>query len=745
MKANFFPIIFDFEEFDIQRVAYQDGLLQRLRQQHNATHSFFRNEEFIYVSPGVSTAETLGKTARLAIREHPWVVSSLVKHVFFRAVKDAQPNLRPEFYPFRFAALKEDFDLARKQLPPELKGVLTFKLITEVQFRHYTNHDAQLVFGALINHRYRWNLGRTCQELADASFDLMGREAYGLQHAEYSDGVVAPEISLLGPIRSLDHEKATVETSAGPAEYALADLHLRTSRDNIAAFLAWHFRDERRADVVLSAVRAAETQRLKPDIIMREIEAFGRWLSQLDYRNYDSFGFHFSLDNAVRPPQGFAPLTEPSLIFDLSRTRVHAMPSQGLLDFGPYSRSVGFASNSPRVLVIYHRQNEGIYTRFLAELRDGIPGHRWFPGGMLGKYRLTSMSFHQEVLEDYSVMAYLDAINKAMRETGEPFDLAILETHERFRTFADTTNPYFQAKSALYQLGTCVQFVKPEIARSPENSIDSIALQLYAKLGGTPWTIPVDPNVDRELVIGIGSTALRSSAYAGAAQSRFVGISTFFAADGKYLTNSRTQGVSYDQYFNELLRNLKEVLNRLAAEYVWKPEDRIRLIFHIFKPIKNLEAEVVSQLVNEYPQYNIRFAFVTIAERHPYLLYDEQQQGYYGKGAFVPTRGYTVPLGPHQCLLHLLGTREVRTAKHGVPTPVLISIHERSTFVDIQYIVQQVFKFSRLSFRSFTPSGAPATLLYANLLTRQLKHLRSIPTWNPVLANTQLRDKKWFL
>jgi hypothetical protein len=76
---------------------------------------------------------------------------------------------------------------------------------------------------------------------------------------------------------------------------------------------------------------------------------------------------------------------------------------------------------------------------------------------------------------------------------------------------------------------------------------------------------------------------------------------------------------------------------------------------------------------------------------------------------------------------------------------MLISIHERSTFVDIQYIVQQVFKFSRLSFRSFTPSGAPATLLYANLLTRQLKHLRSIPTWNSVLANTQLRDKKWFL
>lgn len=745
MKSNFFPLKFAFEDFHVQRLPYRDGLLQTLRQQHNATHSFFRREDFIYISPGVPDTETLGETVRLSVQEHPWVVSSLVKHVFFRTVKDAKPNLRPEFYPFRFAAIKEDFDLARRQLPSELQGILTFKHITEVQFRHYANHDTELVFGALINHRYRWNLSRTCQELAEAGFDLVGREVYGLQHAEYSDGVVAPEISLLGPVRRIQDGFATVDTSGGASDYALEELHLRTSRDNIAAFLAWHLNDERRADAILNAVRAAEAQRLKPDVAMREIEAFGRWLGQLDYRNYDSFGFQFSLDNMVRPPQGFAPLTEPSLIFNVDRTRVHAMPSQGLLDFGPYSRSVGFASNSPRVLVIYHRQHEGVYTRFLAELRDGIPGHRWFAGGMLGKYRLTSMSFHQEALEDYSVQSYLNAIDKAVGETGESFDLAILETQERFRALPDATNPYFQAKAALYQQGTCVQFIKPDIASNPEHSIDGIALQLYAKLGGTPWTVPVDPNVDRELVIGIGSTTLRSSAYAGAAQSRFVGISTFFAADGKYLANSRTQGVSYDQYFDELLRSLKEALNRFAAEYAWQPEYRIRLIFHIFKPVNNIEVGVVSRLVEEYPQYNIRFAFVTIAERHPYLLYDENQAGNYGKGAFVPTRGYTMPLGPHQCLLHLLGTREVRTARHGAFTPVLISIHERSTFVDMQYIVQQVFKFSRLSFRSFTPSGAPATLLYANLLTRQLKHLRSIATWNPGQANAQLRDKKWFL
>ncbi len=158
-----------------------------------------------------------------------------------------------------------------------------------------------------------------------------------------------------------------------------------------------------------------------------------------------------------------------------------------------------------------------------------------------------------------------------------------------------------------------------------------------------------------------------------------------------------------------------------------------------------MEADVVSRLVSEYPQYDIRFAFVTLVERHPYILYDEHQQGNNGKGANVPSRGYALPISTRECLVHLLGNREVRTAWHGSPTPVLVRIHEQSTFLDLQYIVQQVFKFSRLSFRSFGPSYTPATLLYANLLTRQLKDLQTMPGWNSTVASTQLRQKKWFL
>jgi hypothetical protein len=741
MKSNFYPIEFDFTEFDVQRVPYEDGLLDRLRQEYNRTHSFFRRGDYIYISPGEEGAATLGRTARLSIQEEPQVASSLIKHIFFRAVKKAKPGLQPEFYPFRFTATKREFDLAADVLHEELRGVLTFKHITEVQFRKNESSAGNLTFGMLVNHRYKWRLNRTCQDLAETGFDLVGREVIGMQSSEHTDGVVAPEISLLGPVQRIDGEVATVLTNEGPADHYLRDLHLHNSRTNITAFLSWHVGDSR-ADIMMRAIKDREAGKLKPDVVMSQIESLSRWLRQLQYRNQDAFGFRISDQNIVTPPAGFS-LGEPSLIFDMSKTRQSFYPSQGLNQHGPYSKSVGFSLNAPKILVVFHRRNASIFAKFLSELRDGIPQHQFFGLGMVNKYRLTSMTYIIEEIGDYSVDAYLAAIERGLQKLDAAFDLAIMETSADFRNLPHADNPYFRVKSFLYMQGTVVQFIKPETAANPTYTIDGIALQIYAKLGGTPWTIPVDQSVDRELVIGIGHTVLRVSQYAGATQTRFVGISTFFAADGKYLTNSRTRHVPFDEYFATLLNNLKDALDRFSSEYSWSSQDRIRLIFHIFKPIKNLEADVVAQLVKEYPQYTIKFAFVTLAERHPYLLYDDSRTS--GKGAYVPSRGYAWPLGSRQCLVQLVGNKEMRSVRHGVPTPVLVSIHEKSTFLDIQYVVQQVFKFSRLSFRNFEPIYTPATLLYANLLTRQLSDLRGIPGWNAGTANTQLREKKWFL
>ena len=740
MKSNFFPIQFDFEEFQIQQIPYTDGLLQALRQKYNATHSFFRRGNYIYISPGTEDAETLGEVVTMKINDNIDVVSSLVKHIFFRSITGSV-KLLPTFYPFTFAAQKDIYDLIFRHLPDNLKNVITYKRITDIQFRVHDKNE-QPVLVAVINNYYQWNISKNGLELENEGFGITGLEVNGLSFNDSSAGVVAPELSFLGRVIEVKGNKALVDTNKGKQEYSLSDLSLFKSNENILHYLG-SFLGETRANEIINAAKTEEATRLNAAAVMAEIESLGKWLSSISYKNYDSFGFTI-LNNSVVNGQSIQ-VDEPKLIFDVSGTSTHTTPSVGLNTYGPYSRSTSFDVNSPKVLMICHQQHAGSFTKFLAELKNGIPNHSYFANGMVRKYSLTSMEYRIGEINDYSVKQYLDTISKIIRAEEAPFDIAIIETKEEFKRLAPEDNPYYQVKALLYLHGISVQFIKAETVRSPTYSIDGIALQIYAKLGGTPWTVPTSQSVDHELVIGIGSSIIRSNRYAGAVQTRVVGISTFFSADGKYISNSKTQDVSYEAYFDELLHNLKTSIERISNSYSWASGDRIRIIFHIFKPIKYIEADVVSKLIEEYTQYDIKFAFVTFSERHPYVLFNEKERGEFGKGQFVPRRSYNILLDKYSCLIQMIGPKEIRAAQHGAPTPVLIRVHQSSTFLDLTYIVQQAFKFTRLSYRSFNPAHTPITLLYSNMLARQLKVLKNLPNWNYEVANAKLRNKKWFL
>jgi hypothetical protein len=104
----------------------------------------------------------------------------------------------------------------------------------------------------------------------------------------------------------------------------------------------------------------------------------------------------------------------------------------------------------------------------------------------------------------------------------------------------------------------------------------------------------------------------------------------------------------------------------------------------------------------------------------------------------------------------MLGTKETKSGKHGSSNPILVRIRrpegnvdfmdvEDLLFTDLHYVVQQLYQFTYLSWRSFMPNENPATLLYSTLLSNLLGKLRRIPFWQPDTVNTSLKRKKWFL
>lgn len=746
LKSNIFPIEIPFDEFQIQRVEWKEDRLSELRDQHNQNYSFFKKGDFIYISPSREDLPMLGNLVKLKVEDEPHIISSLIRHVFFRAFKENFPQIKPSFSPFSFPSTKNDHNLILNELPDNLKATITYKKLNEIEFKRSVV-DGKKIFLLVIGSSYKWALRQNCQKLQQNGFDVTTLEVANLIRYESSQEVVAPTFRSIGRIKKVEDEQALVETNEGDQFYFLKDLYLNKTYENIHLYLEFIL-GSARADSILTSVKQKEFQRNDPSILYGEISRLATVLSELEYKNADGFCFKVNKNSTTAFPS--LSLDSPRYLFDVSFTKTDVSPQKGLSQYGPYDYGKFFEISSPKVLVVCHKASSGAFTQFLGRLKDGFDESLTFNKGFLAMYRLHAINFHVVEVDSYDNEIFLNAIKRAIEQQDENFDIAIVETREEFKKRIPSEDMYWLSKAYLLQRGITVQFIKEPNARSPKFTLDSCALQMYAKLGGTPWILPSSPNIAHELIVGVGSSLIRSNLYAGAQQHRMVGITTFFNADGKYIFSNRSREVAYEDYFKELLSSLKGSIDTISNEQGWNDGEIVRIIFHVFKPMKDLEVEVVDQLVSQYPQYDIKFSFVSFGEHHPFMIFDIDQRGLSSKysnsikGKYTPERGTNLLLEPGVCLLQLKGPADVKSDRQGFTGPLVIRIHPKSTFTDETYIVQQVFRLTNISYRTFKPSQLPVSLLYASLITEQLNKLNTIDGWDPLYVKP-LRNKKWFI
>lgn len=758
MQLNYFPIHFDFEKYQIFTEPYSPERLSELRSMYNSTHSFFKNGDKIYISNKDGDENlVLGKLAERNTFGDNEVTGSLIKHIFFRTFKDRFKRYTPvDFYPFRFFSGKDD--IIKHALPDKLKDKICYKKLIEVQLR-LTEINGVKRFGFLINIRRNWIFNISCAELHAEGFDLKNLDVLHVETLPGLTNILAPNEEFVGTLKEIVGTKATVETNEGLKEFELKELFIRKTKFNIWNYLSFAT-SQRKSDEILNIIESKRSDIYNPKSLYAEITRIAEHLftengQPVLFQNKD--GFCFTVVSKPLVVENSIELKAPTFIFDYAATKKHTSADRGLTNFGPYDSST-FDTKSPRVLCICNKNNRGHFTNFLSQLKDGIPDSSWFQKGLIRKYDLQDLLIDVKEIDEYTIEEYVNIISNY--DLVRP-DLAIIEIPASFRNLPDTVNPYFRLKAKLLSSEIPVQFVTAEKIRNiNENILNFIGLQIYAKLGGVPWVLPTQPSVDREIIIGIGHSYIRQNQYAGAQQKRVVGITTFFSGYGQYLLSDKVKDVAYENYFAELLKSLKKSIDFISISHGWSEGDTVRLIFHIFKPIKNIEFEVVSQLVKEIKKYKIKFAFVTISDNHPFILFDINQPGLqkYGNtiGAFIPNRANNIILDDETCIVQMFGANELKSSKHGMSKPIQIRIRrpqgnynnnelDALIYHDLRYITQQIFWFTYLTWRSFLPGAEPATMKYSNLISKLLGKLRSVPSWDADILNYGLKSKKWFL
>lgn len=334
-------------------------------------------------------------------------------------------------------------------------------------------------------------------------------------------------------------------------------------------------------------------------------------------------------------------------------------------------------------------------------------------------FHFNSLNFEFKVIEGTDLENYKDVLYDNSLLQCDLIYVIVSESQEKL---PPAESPYYFCKAKFIGNGIPTQDVQIETIRRSltQFTMTNIALNSYAKLGGTAWTIEKEDKLRDELVIGIGSTISGNGQYV-------LGIAQIFHNDGRYMTGDCSPLSSFSNYAENLENHLYKTLKPLVDNM--SKSGTFRLIFHLFKSAsEQYEIKAINSVRDRFKEHNFEFALVHLGYGHNFRLYNND-------GKNPTTQGTYLQLSKHSALLHFVNKSDL---------PLKIDLDKRSTFNSLFYIAKQVYWFSHLSHRSYMPSKRTVTIMYPSLMARMTEELKNVSGWDyDRLKN--ISDKLWFI
>ena len=683
-----------------------------------------------------------GQESTIATNQHPWLLRARLEDAISEVFHKYDPQ---KLRPFRFLAQNTELVAEAAESagmnPRDLAG-LTIIPRYELSAKIYEPSNGDIRIGLFLNITLAYDISLHLPELEAKGVSLTGMHVV-LRNPQPG------ERRHIGRISRIQGSKLTLDEAHGASDVKVGDVKLEGSRDNFSVVLEAILKGgKRRFEVALEQVEARF--RLGPDFDHR-VEEMGSFLRKkaipLGEGIEATVGQRIAFSNNGETPTIY-PAPPVDYVFGRSGAPVARYAWNGLAENGPYDRT-SFAKRNPRLLVVLPKASKGKVEQFLVGFRNGLgTANKGFPTGFLKVMGLASLDFDMctvdlaGLAQNAIAPAYRDTIGKKL-EGEAHYDAAIVVLQNEHADLPGRDSPYLQTKAMLMTLGIPSQEIRMSTITQASATVGytmrNIAVSLYAKLSGIPWTVHHDPTVADELIVGMGFAELSDSRVAE--RQRHVGITTVFSGDGTYLLGNVSRECAYLEYPETVRSSITSVLGDVKARNNWQPGDTIRIIFHAHRPLKGIDvAKIVFECGRQVgAQQDVELAFVTVTEDHPFFLIDKSAPGVTArfqstemKGVFAPERGTIVRLGRHTRLLATSSGTLIKRQLTPLPRPLLISVHPGSTFTDVDYLSEQVLKFTSLSWRSVLPSAIPVTISYSERIAEMLGRLRVIPDWSTI-------------
>ena len=738
---------------------YAKDRLHELRAEFGQTHVFKRDgkDDTIIEIPVVAAAEPVSdKRMEIDLKENRRYWGPLLNAALVRAFDGKREIARD--YPVEILGSIQRNYIGHERLPEWVQK----RSLVEFVPRTLYSPKGRPVFGLLCDARIRNLLLASCTDLIATGVSPVGH--YVLVDRPARDPRITDWAQNVGRVRAIDGDTLILEDyREGFETVAAADARLNGSRVDF--------------DWCVRQLLGSAAERVLTDAKFRTAELHsgpGRLkmindtLAFLRTQRLEAVpGAVFEIGKFLDSKQANFPTSEmiakPSLVFDPSGMRTDHWSERGIKENGPYDQRT-FTPKKLNIAVICQARHEGQVEAFVAKFLEGMSdvktGRRGretlrYGDGFLRRFHLERPNVQTFTTTNPSVRGYQEACKKALEYAVNfaiQWNLALVQIEEDFKTLPGPLNPYYGTKAILLKNHVAVQNFRLETMRQDPNGLvftmNQMSLASYAKLGGRPWLLGAEQTVAHELVIGVGSHVASDSRIGGG--TRHVGITTVFSSDGGYHLSERTNVVPFEDYSAALAETLRSTIIRVRDEDNWKSTDRVRLIFHMFKPAKDVEADAIKAAVEALDLDNVTYAFLHIAPTHPFVIFDRNQKGQPSyapkKGILGPTRGVHLKLGDYESLVVFSGASELKQETDGLPRACLLKLHRNSTFRDMTYLARQAFDFTAHSWRIMSPERFPITIKYSDLIAQRLTGLKQVPGWDDdAVKFREIGRTPWFL
>lgn len=737
---------------------YSKEALAELRQQYRDTHVFRRRGRDdvivdIPISPSTEPLGNLQEEVNLSESKEYW--PQLLSAALMRAFAGARDIISD--YPVTVLGSAARGLIQHPDLPAWIERR------TALQFDTRTHHLAggRRVVGIVCESRTRNLINGSCADLLALGVPLLGR--YVQIENTRNDIRLVPRRNLIGRVIAIEDGVLILDDHAEGYDRIPASEAFPESRAKAFDDIVRHILGDKAGPVLARAQQMAEQLNAGPGRKRQMEEALGFLRDKAGLEATPGVQIRIGAMIGSRDkdfPQNEV-MPKPVLVFDPSSSRKDEWSERGLKASGPYDQRT-FSPKKLNIAVICQAKHEGQVDRFVAKFLDGMPNAvsgknnvARYGDGFIRRFHLEKPKVAFFTTQSASAVDYVEASRKALQQAadeGFKWNLALVQVEEEFKEFDGDDNPYYATKAVLLKRDVAVQSARLEtMGLSDANlvfAMNHMSLATYAKLGGTPWLLAAKQTVSHELVIGLGSHTVSGSRIGS--HKRFVGITTVFSSDGSYLLSDKTAVVPFEKYADALYDTLKRAITLVRKQDNWRSTDKVRLVFHMFKPPKDTEADAIKRTVDDLGLEDVTFAFVHVASDNPYIVFDNGQPGIGyrdpKKGILGPSRGLHLKLGDYESLVVFSGASELKQPSDGMPRPSLLKLHRHSTFKDMTYLARQAFEFSGHSWRMLAPEPFPITIRYSDLIAERLTGLANVPNWDAEAVQFgQIGRTLWFL